>query len=67
MLGYVFLALGLVMIVEGLVYVLAPSLVERMLAALREMPMDARRMMGLVVVLAGVCCLIVSKALGTLG
>ena len=46
MLGTIFLALGLVLIIEGLAYALAPSLVERMLEALRTMPLAARRMMG---------------------
>ncbi|MEM9580225.1 MAG: DUF2065 domain-containing protein [Pseudomonadota bacterium] len=64
--GYVLLAFGLVMILEGLVYVLAPSLVEHLLEAMRAMPLDARRMFGLVIVLAGVCCLIGAKALGVL-
>ena len=34
----VLLALGLVMIVEGLAYALAPSLVERVLEMLRALP-----------------------------
>ena len=37
------LALGLVLLLEGLVYVLAPSLIEDMLRALRELPPEARR------------------------
>ena len=45
-LSNIFLALGLVLIVEGLVYVLAPSLVERMLEMLREIPEEARRQAG---------------------
>lgn len=54
-LGNILLALGLVMIVEGLVYVLAPSLVERMLEMLRTLPEPARRQFGaLVVVLGGI-------------
>lgn len=32
----IFLALGLVFIVEGLAYVLAPSLVERLLQMMRQ-------------------------------
>ncbi len=43
----VLLALGLVLIVEGLVYALAPSLVEQLLAALRAMPVETRRLVGL--------------------
>ena len=33
-------AIGLVLVIEGLVYALAPSLVERMLEALRQMPLS---------------------------
>ncbi len=48
------LALGLVMIFEGLVYALAPSLLERMLEMLRQMPTEAVRQIGGIVVVAGV-------------
>ncbi|MBW4710239.1 DUF2065 domain-containing protein [Roseobacter sp. YSTF-M11] len=47
------LALGLVMIVEGLAYALAPSLIERMLEALRAMPESAVRQVGLLIVVSG--------------
>jgi len=47
------LALGLVMILEGLVYALAPSLLERMLEILSEMPQSAVRQIGALVVVAG--------------
>ncbi len=43
----VLLAIGLVLIVEGLVYALAPSLVEQLLEALRAMPNETRRLLGL--------------------
>ena len=58
------LAVGLVLIVEGLVYALAPSLVEQMLAALREMPIDNRRMLGLGALSVGLALVWVAKALG---
>ena len=47
------LALGLVMIVEGLAYALAPSLVERMLEMLRALPESAVRQIGWLVVVSG--------------
>ncbi len=47
------LALGLVMIIEGLAYALAPSLIERMLELLRSMPEAAVRQMGWLVVVTG--------------
>jgi uncharacterized protein YjeT (DUF2065 family) len=41
------------MILEGLVYALAPSLLERMLEILSEMPQSAVRQIGALVVVAG--------------
>ena len=49
----ILLALGLVMIFEGLVYALAPSLLERMLEALRQMPEAAVRQIGFLVIVGG--------------
>lgn len=51
--GMIFLALGLVLVVEGLAYALAPSLIERMLEMLRELPEAARRQMGLLAIVSG--------------
>lgn len=59
-----FLALGLVLIAEGLVYALAPSLVEQMLAALRALPMEARRLIGLVSIACGLVLVWLAKMLG---
>jgi uncharacterized protein YjeT (DUF2065 family) len=64
MVGTIILALGLVLIIEGLAYALAPSLVERMLEALRAMPLAARRMMGQLAILAGVALLWLAGYLG---
>ncbi|MCT4555617.1 MAG: DUF2065 domain-containing protein [Pelagimonas sp.] len=49
--------IALVLIIEGLVYALAPSFVERMLEALRDMPPEARRLTGLLSALGGVVLL----------
>ncbi len=48
------LAIGLVLVIEGLAYALAPSLIERMLEAMRQMSLEDRRMMGLVAMAIGV-------------
>ncbi len=40
-------AIAYVLIAEGLVYALAPSLVEHMLQALRATTLEKRRMIGL--------------------
>lgn len=54
MIEHILLALGLVLVIEGLVYALAPSFVEQMLEALKQMPNDSRRKAGLVIVAVGV-------------
>jgi uncharacterized protein YjeT (DUF2065 family) len=59
-----FLALGLVLIVEGLVYALAPSLLEWMLLALTTLSEDQRRLMGLIALALGVVLVWAAKTLG---
>ena len=54
--AWVLLALGLVMIVEGLAYVLAPSLIERDLQVLRSLPEGVRRQLGALVMVSGLIC-----------
>ena len=58
------LALGLVLIVEGLVYALAPGAIERMLEAFRTIPPEARRALGLAAMAAGVALVWIAKTLG---
>ncbi|CUH52268.1 DUF2065 domain-containing protein [Shimia marina] len=58
------LALGLVLIVEGLVYALAPSLVEELLAMLRAIPEQQRRLVGLAALAFGLLVVWIAKALG---
>ncbi|MFK7880124.1 DUF2065 domain-containing protein [Roseobacter sp.] len=58
------LALGLVMIVEGLAYALAPSLIERMLEALRALPEAAIRQVGLLIVVSGLILVWLAWQLG---
>ena len=62
--GVVLLALGLVLIVEGLVYALAPSLVEDLLEALKAMPSEARRLVGLLALVTGVALVWIAKTMG---
>jgi uncharacterized protein YjeT (DUF2065 family) len=47
----------MVLIIEGLAYALAPSLIERMLEAMRTMPLDFRRLIGVSAIAAGVAML----------
>ena len=58
------LAIGLVLIVEGLVYALAPSLIEDLLDRLRTLPLETRRTMGLVALAAGVLLVWLAKTFG---
>jgi uncharacterized protein YjeT (DUF2065 family) len=47
------LALGLVLVFEGLVFVLAPRRIEDILRMLASLPVDARRMIGMVALVLG--------------
>ncbi len=60
----VVLAVGLVLVVEGLFYALAPALVEDMLAALQRMPVETRRLVGLAALAVGVLLLAIARMLG---
>jgi hypothetical protein len=58
------LALGLVLVLEGLVYALAPSIVEELLEMLRSFSEGQRRTMGLMAVALGALVVWIAKALG---
>ena len=60
----VFLALGLVLIVEGLAWVLAPSLIEQLLEMLRALPESARRQIGALAVVTGLILLWIAHQFG---
>ena len=64
MIGAGLMAVGLVLIVEGLVYALAPSLVEELLDMLKTLPLETRRLMGLAALGLGVLLVWVAKSLG---
>jgi hypothetical protein len=57
-------ALGLVLVAEGLVWALAPGLIDQMLAALRAMSVEQRRLAGLAALALGVALVWLAKALG---
>jgi uncharacterized protein YjeT (DUF2065 family) len=57
----VFYGLGLVLVIEGLVYVLAPNFVEKMLVSLKEMPNEQRRLVGACMALLGGVILLLIK------
>ena len=54
--------IALVLIIEGLAYALAPSLIERMLEAMRDMPLDMRRLIGVSAIAAGITMLWILQA-----
>jgi len=58
------LALGLVLVVEGLVWALAPRLIEDLLATLAALPLATRRLAGLAALALGVALLWWARALG---
>lgn len=57
----ILLALGLVLVVEGLVLALAPSRLEQVLAMLAALGRDQRRAIGLLTVALGVALLAVAR------
>lgn len=58
------LALGLVLVVEGLAWALAPSAIEAMLEALRRLGLDQRRLIGLGAVALGVVLIWMARSMG---
>lgn len=60
----VFLAIGLVLCVEGLALALAPLRMEDLLRHLAEMPPERRRMFGLGALALGVALVWAARALG---
>jgi uncharacterized protein YjeT (DUF2065 family) len=62
--GFILLALGLVLIAEGLVYALAPSLVERLLEMLRMLSEEQRRNAGLAALALGLILVWLAFLLG---
>lgn len=64
MIGTVLLAIGLVLLIEGLVYALAPGLVEDLLEALRSLPVETRRSLGLAAMALGLVLIWLAKSLG---
>ena len=61
---YILLAIGLVLVLEGLVYALAPSIIEELLAALKSLSIEQRRMVGLGACALGAVFLWIASSLG---
>lgn len=58
------LALGLVLIFEGLVFALAPRRLDEILRILAEMPFDARRLIGILALVAGIVLITIARMIG---
>ena len=61
---WILLALGLVLVVEGLVFALAPSRLEDMLALIARMPVETRRLIGLTALAIGVLLIWIARTVG---
>jgi uncharacterized protein len=64
LIGTIVLALGLVLVVEGLAFALAPSRIDEALELLRRLPPDARRLLGLGALAIGVLLVWIARSLG---
>ena len=62
--SWLLLGFGLVLMIEGLVYALAPWLVEDLLEALRQLPLDQRRIVGFLTLALGVVAVLAAVSLG---
>ena len=61
MISTILYGLGLVLVIEGLIYVLAPHFVEKMLVSLKEMSNEQRRLVGACMALLGGVILLLIK------
>jgi len=52
------------MVVEGLAYALAPSLIEQVLEVLRTLPEMARRQLGALMLVSGLICIWIAFFIG---
>ena len=64
MIAIIFLAVGLVLVVEGLVFALAPSRLEDIAKLIAGMPLETRRFIGLAALATGAALIWLAKTLG---
>ncbi len=61
MISTILLGIGLVLVIEGLVFALAPSRLDDLVAMMAAMSRDQRRMIGLVALALGVLLVWLSR------
>lgn len=64
MAAHLVLALGLMLCIEGLIFALAPNRIEDLLDALRQIPVEGRRLVGLLALAAGVGLAALARGMG---
>ena len=62
--SWLLLGLGMVFVIEGLVFALAPSRLDEVVDLIRRIPPETRRLMGLAAVAIGVLLVWIARALG---
>lgn len=60
---FILLGLGLVLVIEGLVFALAPSRLEELVKLIAETPIETRRTVGLIAVALGVVLVWLAKSI----
>lgn len=60
--SWLFLGLGLALVIEGLVFALLPGRLENILATIATMSRDRRRIVGLVAVAIGVALVWIAQS-----
>jgi len=62
--GWIALGLGLVLVIEGLVFALAPSRLDEIVAIMAALSPEQRRLIGLIAVALGVGLVWLGRSLG---
>lgn len=62
--SFILLALGLVLVIEGLAFALAPSRMEDLVKLIAQIPQQTRRLIGLAMLGIGVALVWAAKSFG---